>query len=223
MTSLLKFDNVSYSYSNGGKRIDILKDACVEFDKGKLYTILGPSGSGKTTTLALAGALDLPQSGKVIFNDKDIRKIGLTRHRRKNVSLIFQNYNLINYMTAVENVTMAMEIAGSYKKHRRQEALKLLGNLGLTEDEAKRNVMKLSGGQQQRVAIARALATNTEIILADEPTGNLDSDTAREIISIFQKLAHEYEKCVIVVSHSNEVAQNSDVIYKFENSGLKLV
>jgi putative ABC transport system ATP-binding protein len=126
-------------------------------------------------------------------------------------------------MTALENVVMAMEISGSYKGQRKQQGLKLLTDLGLTEDEVKRNVMKLSGGQQQRVAIARALASNSEVILADEPTGNLDADTSKEIISLFQQLAHIYDKCVIVVSHSQEVAKNSDITYKFEKGGLRLV
>jgi len=222
MTALLEFENVSYSYANGGKKIDILNNASVAFENGTFYTILGPSGSGKTTALAIAGALDVPDSGKVLFGGQDIRKVGLTRHRKKNVSLIFQNYNLINYMTALENVIMAMEIAGSYKGSRKQQAFKLLAELGLTEDESKRNVMKLSGGQQQRVAIARALASDADVILADEPTGNLDTNTAKEITAIFQKLAHEYNKCVIVVSHSNEVAEKSDKVYCFENGGLCL-
>lgn len=223
MANLLEFEDVSYSYANGGKRVDILKNTNVSFEKNKLYTILGPSGSGKTTTLALAGALDVPQMGKVLYNGEDIRKIGLTKHRKKNVSLIFQNYNLINYMSGLENVVMAMEISGSYKGQRKQQALKLLSDLGLTEDEVKRNVMKLSGGQQQRVAIARALASNSEVILADEPTGNLDADTSKEIITLFQQLAHIYNKCVIVVSHSQKVAASSDIVYKFESGGLQLV
>lgn len=223
MINLLEFEDVSYSYVNGGKKIDILRNTSVGFEKSKFYTILGPSGSGKTTTLALAGALDIPQKGKVLYNGQDIRKIGLTKHRKKNVSLIFQNFNLINYMSALENVVMAMEISSSYRGQRKQQALKLLTDLGLTEDEAKRNVMKLSGGQQQRVAIARALANNSDIILADEPTGNLDTDTAKEIISLFQQLAHENNKCVIVVSHSQEVAGSSDIIYKFEKGGLGLI
>lgn len=223
MGALLEFDGVSYGYSNEGNRIDILKDASVFFEKGVFYTIIGPSGSGKTTSLALAGALDVPQKGRVLFDGKDIRKIGLTRHRRRNVALIFQNYNLINYMTAMENVTMAMELSGSYKGGRKQQALRLLKNLGLTEDEAKRNVMKLSGGQQQRVAIARALASDAEVILADEPTGNLDHKTAGEIIAIFKELAHEYNKCVIVVTHSQQVAEDSDIAYSFADGGLKPV
>jgi putative ABC transport system ATP-binding protein len=223
MEAVLEFDNVTFGYSNGGKRVDILKNTSTSFNKGVFYTIVGPSGSGKTTVLALAGALDVPQNGRILFDGQDIKKIGLTRHRRNNVVLIFQNYNLINYMTSMENILMAMELAGAYKGKRKQQALKLLIDLGLTEDEANRNVMKLSGGQQQRVAIARAIASDAEVILADEPTGNLDVVTAKEIVAIFKELAHKYNKCVIVVSHSREVAEESDVAYSFESRGLKAV
>lgn len=220
METILEFENVSFGYMNGGKRVDILKKASASFEKGIFYTILGPSGSGKTTALALAGALDVPREGKVLFKGQDIRKIGLTRHRKKNVALIFQNYNLINYMTAQENVVMAMELSGSHKGERRKKSLELLKTLGLTEDEAKRNVMKLSGGQQQRVAIARALASDADVILADEPTGNLDADTARDIVLVFKELAHVYGKCVVVVTHSHELAEESDATYRFENGDL---
>lgn len=218
---LLEFDNVSYSYSNGGKKINVLKDATMGFDKGCLYTILGQSGSGKTTALSLAGGLDIPQSGRILFNGNDIRKIGLTKHRKKQISLIFQNYNLINYMSSIENVIMAMEISGSYKGLRKEMAMKLLKDLGLNEDEAKRNVRKLSGGQQQRVAIARALASDTDVILADEPTGNLDVETANGMLGILEKLAHEYGKCVIVVTHSNELASRADVVLRFKDGRLE--
>jgi putative ABC transport system ATP-binding protein len=221
METILEFNNVTYGYLNGIKKIDILKDASVSFDKGTFYAVLGPSGSGKTTMLSLAGALDVPQKGQVLFEGKDIRKIGLTRHRKKNIVLVFQNYNLINYMSAMENTVMAMDLSGSHKGERKQHALKLLKDLGLTEDEAKRNVMKLSGGQQQRVAIARALAGNADVILADEPTGNLDQKTAGEIVDIFKKLAHTYKKCVIVVSHSNELAGEADVVYTLRNGTIQ--
>ena len=220
MNPVLEFENVSYSYTNAGNKIEVLKDASYIFNSGTLYTILGQSGSGKTTALTLAGGLDVPQSGKVLFKGLDIKKAGLTKHRRNYVSLIFQSYNLINYMTAIENVIMAMEISGSHPGKRKEEAMRILTELGLNENEARRDVRKLSGGQQQRVAIARALATNTEVILADEPTGNLDIETAKGMLEIFIKLAKEYGKCVIVVTHSHEIAARADVVLKFENGKL---
>ncbi|TYQ16575.1 UNVERIFIED_CONTAM: putative ABC transport system ATP-binding protein [Acetivibrio alkalicellulosi] len=220
MDGVLEFKNINFNYQNGGKKLDIFKNAQVSFAKGIFYSIVGPSGSGKTTSLALLGALDNPISGSILFNGEDIKKIGFTKHRRKNIALIFQNYNLLNYMTPLENVIMAMDISGSYKGERKEKALKLLNDMGLNEDEAKRNVMKLSGGQQQRVAIARAIATDAQVILADEPTGNLDAKTASEIIEILKELAHKYNKCVIVVSHSQDVAEASDVCYRIDQGNL---
>lgn len=220
MEELLKFENVCFSYANAGKRIHILKDADITFNSGVLYSVVGQSGSGKTTTLSLAGALDSPQSGKILFGGKDIKKIGYSNYRKKNISIVFQNYNLLNYMTAIENVVMAMEISKVQVKNKKGKALEYLLSLGLTEDEAKRKVLQLSGGQQQRVAIARAVATESPVILADEPTGNLDVDTADSIIEIFKKLAHEMNKCIIVVTHSYELARETDVILKFEKGKL---
>ncbi|HEF7293562.1 TPA: ATP-binding cassette domain-containing protein, partial [Bacillus cereus] len=137
-------------------------------------------------------------------------KIGLDRYRNQNVSVIFQSYNLITYMTAIQNVLTAMEITGVKVKNKKARALELLEKVGLTEVEAKRNVLQLSGGQQQRVAIARALSCNVDLLIADEPTGNLDEETANDIIDLFQELAHQENKCVIVVTHSQEVAKKSD-------------
>ena len=222
MDTILQFEHVNFSYADGGKKLDILKNLSISFVKGTFYSIIGPSGCGKTTTLALAGALDMPQSGKVLFKGKDIRKIGLANFRKRNAAMIFQSYNLISYMTALENVMMAMEISHSYKGRRKEKALELLTALGISEEEGKRNVLKLSGGQQQRIAIARALATDAELILADEPTGNLDIKTAGEIIQILGDLAHKMGKCVIVVSHSSEVAKASDVEYRFTDKGMEL-
>lgn len=217
---MLSFDKVSFSYKDGSRKLNIFNKADIFFFKGTLHAITGPSGSGKTTALALAGALDNPEEGKVIYMGKDIKEIGLSNYRRNHVSIIFQNYNLITYMTAIENVEMAMEISGrkldggSSASARHSEAMRILTELGLTEEESKRNVMKLSGGQQQRVAIARAVASGASIILADEPTGNLDVKTADGIAEIFSKLAHEYCKCVIVVTHSSHIAEKADIVYR---------
>ena len=198
---MLELKDVSYYYKSQKDKI-ILNHISYEFKKGAMYAILGSSGSGKTTLLSLLAGLDVPIEGTVCVAGEDILQRGLNAHRRDNVSLVFQNYNLIDYLTPVENVKLGGKA----------DAEKLLRQMGIDELQRKRNVMQLSGGQQQRVAIARALASKAPILLADEPTGNLDEDTANEIISIFQKLAHEQEKCVIVVTHSKELAEQADHI-----------
>ena len=207
--SILALNKVNYSYTNGKK---ILNNISMEFEKGKFYTILGVSGSGKTTLLSLLAGLDEPQSGKILYNNQDIREKGYENHRKNNVSLIFQNYNLIDYMTPLENLKIVNPKADKT----------ILNELGLKDDEIKRNVLTLSGGQQQRVAIARTLVANSPVILADEPTGNLDSDTEEEIIEILKTSAHKHGKCVIVVTHSKDLASKSDVILELKDKKLVL-
>lgn len=221
--TVLTFENVSFGYKDGTKKLEILKDANVSFENGTFYSIIGPSGSGKTTTLALAGALDSPQKGRILYEGVDIRKIGLTNYRRDTVSMVFQSFNLISYMTALENVTMVMDISRTHKKDRKTSAMEILEKLGLTKEEAKRNVRRLSGGQQQRVAIARAFASEAKIILADEPTGNLDVQTAEDIVSLLKELASTYGKCVIVVTHSEEVSKQADKVIKFARGNMQPV
>ncbi|WP_346935486.1 ABC transporter ATP-binding protein [Clostridium sp.] len=212
MNTVLEFKNVSYYYQDGSKKSSILNHIDFSFEKGKFYTILGSSGSGKTTFLALASGLDTPKFGDILFSGENINNIGLTNFRNKNIGIVFQSYNLIPYMTSLQNVLTAMEITKNKIENRKHKAYDLLENMGLTKEETNRNVLKLSGGQQQRVAIARAIATEGDLILADEPTGNLDHDTAIEIIKLLKTLAHENNKCVIVVTHSSDVADQSDVI-----------
>ncbi|SDZ48792.1 putative ABC transport system ATP-binding protein [Evansella caseinilytica] len=208
---ILEAKELNYYYQDGENRRYILKNTSVGFEKGKFYTILGQSGSGKTTFLSLISALDTPKSGTVLFNDQDIKQIGYEKYRRNNVGIIFQSYNLIPTLTAVENVLVPMAITeNQLPEDKKAVAYNLLDYIGIVKSKADRPVNKLSGGEQQRVAIARALATNVELILADEPTGNLDEEMEQEIVDIFKKLAHEHEKCVIVVTHSNEIAQQSD-------------
>ncbi|MED2919809.1 ABC transporter ATP-binding protein [Bacillus thuringiensis] len=210
MDTILQFKNINYHYESNNKRTTILKNVNFSFQTGSFYTILGPSGSGKTTTLSLASGLDVPKSGYVLYRGTDIRKIGLDSYRNQYVSIIFQSYNLITYMTALQNVITAMEITEVDVKDKKIRALELLKKVGLTEIEAKRNVLQLSGGQQQRVAIARALTCNVDLLIADEPTGNLDQETSMEIIELFKELAHKENKCIIVVTHSQDVAKQSD-------------
>ncbi|PFT69304.1 ABC transporter ATP-binding protein [Bacillus cereus] len=210
METILQFKNINYHYESNNKRTTILQNVNFSFQTGSFYTILGPSGSGKTTTLSLASGLDVPKSGYVLYKGTDIRKIGLDSYRNQYVSIIFQSYNLITYMTALQNVITAMEITGVDVKDKKIRALDLLKKVGLTEIEANRNVLQLSGGQQQRVAIARALSCNVDLLIADEPTGNLDQETSMEIIELFKELAHKENKCIIVVTHSQDVAKQSD-------------
>ena len=199
---MLELKDVSYYY----KDKTILNHVTYQFKKGVMYAILGSSGSGKTTLLSLLAGLDVPVEGTVCVAGEDILQRGLNAHRKDHVSLVFQNYNLIDYLTPVENVKLGGKA----------DAEELLAQMGIDEAQRKRNVMQLSGGQQQRVAIARALASKAPILLADEPTGNLDEDTANEIISIFQKLAHEQEKCVVVVTHSRELAEQADIVLRLK-------
>lgn len=207
--NILETRNIKYSYD--GKKA-VLKNVATEFEVGKIYAILGPSGCGKTTLLSLLGGLDSPSDGQVLFEGEDIEKKGLSLHRKNNVAFIFQSYNLIDYMTPAENVTLTSKLP----------PLPILERLGLTKEEAKRNVLKLSGGQQQRVAIARALASDASIIFADEPTGNLDEDTAVEITGILKECAHQMNKCVIIVTHSNDLAKQADVIFRLHKGELKV-
>lgn len=197
--SILQLDNLNYVYP--GTSTQILSEVCNEFEIGKFYAIVGASGAGKSTLLNLLAGLDKPTSGAVCFDGTDIAKTGYSRHRKKQISLVFQNYNLIDYLTPLENLRL---VNGKAKAA-------TLTELGLSEKEARRSVMALSGGQQQRVAIGRALVSGAPIILADEPTGNLDEKTANEVIEILRRAAHEQNKCVIVVTHSRQLARSADV------------
>lgn len=210
METVLSFENVSYHYQDGNNQVTIL-DACnYNFEKGKIYAIVGSSGSGKTTTIVLAGGLDDPKEGVVRFYDEDIKKTGLTKYRRNDVSIVFQSYNLIHYMNALDNVLNAIDIAGKKIPDKKEYALRILERLGISREQSIRDIRKLSGGQQQRVAIARAIAKDVDLVLADEPTGNLDEKNSQEILKIFINLAHQQNKCVILVTHSTSLACQCD-------------
>lgn len=206
--SVLSMNKVSYQYKEA--RQNVLSQIDQEFEAGKFYAIIGKSGSGKSTLLSLLAALDNPTSGKILFEGEDIQEKGDSYHRKHHISLVFQNYNLIDYLTPLENIRLVNPIATK----------EILLQLGLEESHVNRNVLKLSGGQQQRVAIARALVSEAPIILADEPTGNLDEHTAGEIIDVLKALAKERQKCVIVVTHSKEVANAADTILELRETKL---
>ena len=190
----------------------IFENLDLAFERGKVYVILGASGSGKTTLLSLLGGLDAPKGGEILFEGRNIAEMGLEKYRHDCVSFVFQNYNLIEYMTPRENVQLVDAHASTDTLHQ----------IGLTDEEINRNVLKLSGGQQQRVAIARALASAAPVILADEPTGNLDEDTAHDVTELLVERARSLNKCVIIVSHSNEVAAAGDVILRFSHGEIEV-
>lgn len=207
--NIMELKNVGYAYENKRK---VLKAINLSLEEGKMYAILGSSGCGKTTLLSLMGGLDSPSNGQIFYDGKDIEKAGLSAHRKNNVAFIFQSYNLIDYLTPKENVALTSKLPPQ----------PILERVGLTEEESKRNVLKLSGGQQQRVAIARALASDAKVILADEPTGSLDEDTAAEITAILKECAHQMNKCVVIVTHSNELAKQADVIFRLKKGDLQV-
>ena len=206
--TILKMDSVSYQYNS--LQENVLNQITASFEEGKFYAIIGKSGAGKSTLLSLLAGLDTPTKGKILFEDQDIAQKGYNHHRRKQISLVFQNYNLIDYLTPMENVRLVNSQANKDS----------LLQLGLNEKEIHRNVLRLSGGQQQRVAIARALASTAPIILADEPTGNLDEGTAMDIIEVLIKSAKQKNKCVIVVTHNKELANKADVVLELSNKNL---
>lgn len=205
---LLELKNLTYKYKDAEK--NTLNDINYSFKEGIFYAITGKSGAGKSTFLSLLSGLDTPTSGEILFKGENILEEGYYKHRKNNITLVFQSYNLIDYLTPLENIRLVNKKADS----------DILLSLGLSEDKINRNVLKLSGGEQQRVAIARALVSKAPIILADEPTGNLDSETGREIIDIFKRLALEKNKCVIVVTHSKELAEEADINLILEKTKL---
>lgn len=207
--AILELRNVSYAYKNR-KDKKILNSISMEFEEGVFYAILGTSGSGKTTLLSLLAGLDEPEVGEVRFAGEDIKIKGYRNHRKNQISLIFQNYNLIDYMTPMENLKLV----------NKQADKKMLVDFGLEDQEINRNVLQLSGGQQQRVAIARALVSDVPVILADEPTGNLDEETADDIVKVLKNSAHQQGKCVIVVTHSKKLAEQADVVLQLKNQKL---
>jgi len=201
---ILEARNLMYSYSSKREKL-VLKNVSASFEEGTFYAVVGASGSGKTTFLSLLAGLDGPVSGRILYNGENIRKKGLNYHRRHNISLVFQNYNLIDYLTTEENV----KLGG------RKNAGRLLREVSIPKEDWKRNVLKLSGGQQQRVA------SEARVLLADEPTGNLDEETAAEIIELLKRTAHELGKCVIVVTHSKQLAGEADEILEMKEGKLR--
>ena len=211
---ILKLENVGYRYKDAPKDSYVFKNINYEFEEGKMYAIKGKSGSGKTTLLSLITGLEKCTEGQILYDGKTLKKMNLDRYRNTDIGIVFQSYNLLPRLTAIENIMLSMEISKVKVKNKKQKALELMKSVGLSEEHAKRKILKLSGGEQQRIAIARSLSYNPKIIIADEPTGNLDKDTESEILKIFRHLAKDENKCVIIVTHSQNVCDKVDTVYE---------
>ena len=195
---ILKLDNVSYRYDDAEADDYVLKDINYSFETGKVYAIKGKSGSGKTTLLSLLSGLENNYEGSIEFAGKELKNIDLDNYRSRDIGIVFQSYNLLPHLTAIENIILSMNVSNLNIANKEEQAISLMEKVGLTKNQKDRRVLKLSGGEQQRVAIARSLSYNPLMILADEPTGNLDKETENEILKIFKNLAKE-DKCIIIV------------------------
>lgn len=214
---ILKISNLSYRYSDAKDNEFILKNINYSFKAGKVYAIKGKSGSGKTTLLSLISGLESNYKGSIKFLDKELKDIDLDYYRSKDIGIVFQSYNLLPHLTASENIILSTNISNLKIEDKEEKALSLMEQVGLTKEQKDRRVLKLSGGEQQRIAIARSLSYNPKMILADEPTGNLDKDTENEILKIFKDLAHKDNKCIIIVTHSENVCNQADKVYELTN------
>lgn len=215
---ILSLKDVKYRYRDAEKDDYVLKNINYDFEKGKIYAIKGKSGSGKTTLLSLISGLEKKYEGKITYKDKNLAKMNLDDYRSRDVGIVFQSYNLLPHLTALENIILSMDISKVKVDDKKELAKKLMKQVGLSSNMANRRILKLSGGEQQRIAIARSLSYNPGIILADEPTGNLDKDTENDILKIFSDLAHTENKCVIIVTHSENVCKQVDTIYELKKS-----
>jgi len=209
--STLALQNVSYKYEGSNKTI--FKDVNLQFETGKVYTIVGKSGAGKSTLLSLLSGLDVATGGKIAYDGESLAEINRNRYRARKAGIIFQGFNLLTNATAIDNILLSMNISGVSEGNKKAKAYALLEKVGIDKEKAGRKTLKLSGGEQQRIGIARALAHSPELIIADEPTGNLDKATEDSILKIFTQLAHDEGKCVIIVTHSKRVTTIADEIW----------
>lgn len=207
----LSLQRVSYRYPRATR--DALQGVECRFRAGEVTAVVGPSGSGKTTLLSILAGLDRPTSGEVLVDERELSKMNLDAYRRQYVSVIFQAFHLFPLLTVLENVCFPLELLGVHAKEAKEQARKNLELVGIGEEKHRRYPSQLSGGEQQRVAIARALSSGAKILLADEPTGNLDGENSRNIVEILMRLAHEAGYCVVIVTHDPAIADAADVVY----------
>lgn len=214
-------NQVTFGYGKAHKAV--LKRVSADFAPGKVYVIMGKSGAGKSTLLSLLSGLDICSSGEILYKGSNIAQINRDTYRAKSLGIVFQSYNLLTNASAIDNVILSMDISGHKAENAKQKAYMLLESLGIDRQMANRKVLKLSGGEQQRIAIAGAIAHDPDIIIADEPTGNLDAETEQAIMGILIKLAHEQNRCVIIVTHSKDVAEYADELWGLAKGNLNFV
>lgn len=207
----IRVENVSYSYQNKYQKIEAVKEVSCSFEAGNMYAITGESGSGKSTFLSLLAGLDRPESGTILIEGENLLEMDRDAYRRKQVSVVYQAFHLFSLLNALENVMYPLELQGLSRREARQRAEECLEEVGLEKKILNQYPRMMSGGEQQRVAIARAMAAQGRILLADEPTGNLDTENEEHIVELLKRLAHERDYLVIVVTHNPEVARQADV------------
>ena len=218
--SVFELQNVKYVYQSQYQRVEALKGVSCAFEQGKVYAIMGSSGSGKTTLLSLMAGLDIPTEGKVLCEGVSTTDINLGKYRRESVAVIYQDFRLFPLLTAAENVMYTMELRGMKPAKAKKRAAELIAKVGLPETVMDRYPAMLSGGEQQRVAIARALGMDTKVLLADEPTGNLDSVNSENVFHILESLAHDDGYCVVIVTHDEELMKQADVTFRLHDGEL---
>lgn len=218
--SILEVHNVTYRYESKYQTVNALNGVDCDFEEGKLYALVGRSGSGKSTLLSLMAGLMLPTSGEILFEGVPTSSINLNRYRRENAAVIYQSFRLLPLLTVSENVTYPMELRGFKGRKARARAAELIAKVGLPDTVLNRFPDMLSGGEQQRVAVARAMGMNTKLLLADEPTGNLDTENSRLIVDLLLKLAHEDGYCVVVVTHDLDIADRADLVFRMRDGKL---
>ncbi len=219
--SILGIENASYIYKNRYQTVNAVTDASYEFERGMVYAIVGKSGSGKTTMLSMLAGLDLPSKGSIVFDGVPTSKMDRDRYRREDVAVIYQGFNLFPLMTVKENVMYPVQLQGFSVAEAKKRSTEMLELVGISEQQTKRYPSMLSGGEQQRVAIARALAANSHVILADEPTGNLDVENTKNIVDILLRLAHEMDYCVVIVTHDLSIAEKADVVVRMVDGHIR--
>ncbi|HJC64475.1 MAG TPA: ABC transporter ATP-binding protein [Candidatus Blautia merdavium] len=216
----LSAEHVTFTYQGKYQKVEALKEVTCTFETGKLYCVIGHSGSGKSTLLSLLAGLGRPGRGQILADGQDLAEIGYDRYRREMVSVIYQAFCLFPALTVLENVMYPMEISGRKRKEAERKARELLAKVGLSEELYRKFPAMLSGGEQQRTAIARALASSAKTILADEPTGNLDSENGKKILGILEELVEKENYCVVIVTHDLEIAARADVLYRMKDGKL---